>query len=39
MFIITSVSTGFGHHYAHLQENKDRVAAFGVLSGSAECGW
>ena len=21
----TSVSTCFGHHYAHLQENKDRV--------------
>jgi hypothetical protein len=21
----------FGHHYAHLQENKDRVTAFGVL--------
>jgi len=27
----TSVSTCFGHHYAHLQENKDRVTAFGVL--------
>jgi hypothetical protein len=27
----TSVSTRFGHHYAHLQENKDRVTAFGVL--------
>ena len=23
--IITSISTCFGHHYAHLQENKDRV--------------
>jgi len=22
----TSVSTCFGHHYAHLQENKDRVS-------------
>ena len=31
MFIITCVSTCFGHHYAHLQENKDRVTAFGVL--------
>ena len=29
--ILTSVSTCFGHHYAHLQENKDRVTAFGVL--------
>ena len=27
----TSVSTCFGHHYAHLQENEDRVTAFGVL--------
>ena len=27
----TSVSTCFGHHYAHLQENKDRVTVFGVL--------
>jgi len=26
----TSVSTCFGHHYAHLQENKDRVTAYGV---------
>ena len=27
----TSVSKYFGHHYAHLQENKDRATAFGVL--------
>jgi hypothetical protein len=27
----TSVSTCFRHHYAHLQENKDRVTAYGVL--------
>ena len=27
----TSVSTCFGHHYTHLQENKDRVTASGVL--------
>jgi len=27
----TSVSTRFGHRYAHLQENKDRVTAYGVL--------
>jgi hypothetical protein len=27
----TSVSTCFGHHYAHLQQNKDRVTAYGVL--------
>ena len=27
----TSVSTCYGHHYAHLQENKDRVTAYGVL--------
>jgi len=31
MFIITSVSTCFGHHYAHLQEKKGPVTAFGVL--------
>jgi len=28
--LLTSVSTYFGHHYAHLQENKDPVTAFGV---------
>ena len=26
-----SVSTCFGHHYAHLQKNKGPVTAFGVL--------
>jgi len=25
MFIINTVSTCFGHRYANLQENKDRV--------------
>ena len=29
--LLTSVSTCFGHHYAHLKENKDPVTAFGVL--------
>jgi hypothetical protein len=29
--LLTSVSTCFGHHYAHLQENKDRVTEYGVL--------
>ena len=29
--LLTSVSTCFGHHYAHLQENKRLVIAFGVL--------
>ena len=29
--LLTSVSTCFGRHYAHLQENKDRVTAFGAL--------
>ena len=29
--VLTSVSTCFGHHYAHLQKNKDRVTAHGVL--------
>ena len=36
----TSVSTCFGHHYAHLQEIKDRVLLHTVYSaGSAGCGW
>ena len=30
--LLTSVSTCFGHHYAHLQENKGPVTAFGVLN-------
>ena len=29
--LLTSVSTFFGHHYAHIQESKDRVTVFGVL--------
>ena len=29
--LLTSVSTRFGHHYAHLQEKKGPVTAFGVL--------
>jgi hypothetical protein len=29
--LLTSVSTCFDHHYAHLQENKGPVTAFGVL--------
>ena len=29
--LLTSVSTCIGHHYAHLQENKVPVTAFGVL--------
>jgi len=29
--LLTSVSTCFGHHYAHLQENKGPVTTFGVL--------
>ena len=31
MFIINNFSTCFGHHYAHLQENKMYVTACGVL--------
>ena len=31
MFLLTSVSICFGHHYAHLQENKGPDTAFGVL--------
>ena len=29
--LLTSVSTCFGHHYAHLQDNKGPFTAFGVL--------
>jgi len=29
--LLTSVSICFGHHYAHLQESKDRVTAYGLL--------
>jgi hypothetical protein len=29
--LLTSVSTCFGHHYAHLQVNKGPVTAFGVF--------
>ena len=29
--LLTSVSTCFGHHYAHLQENRGPVTAFVVL--------
>ena len=32
--LLTSVSTCFGHHYAHLQENKGPVTTFGVLLAS-----
>ena len=34
-FLSTSVSTCFGHHYAHLQENKDRVCSARTLQRSA----
>jgi len=29
--LLISISTCFGHHYAHLQENEESVTAFGVL--------
>jgi len=29
--LLTFVSPCFGHHYAHFQENKGPVTAFGVL--------
>jgi len=29
--LLTSASTCFGHHYAHLQESKGPVTAFGVF--------
>jgi len=40
MFIINTFSTCFGHHYAHLQENKDRVLLHVVCcAASTGCGW
>ena len=39
MFIINTVSTCFGDHYAHLQENKGRVLLHVVYcASSAGCG-
>ena len=36
----TSVSACSGHHYAHLQENKDRMLLHTVYcADSAGCGW
>jgi hypothetical protein len=29
--LLTSFSTCFGHHYAHLQDTKGPITAFGVL--------
>ena len=38
--LLTSVSTCFGQHYVHLQENKEHVLMHTVYcAGSAECGW
>ena len=35
----TSVSTCFGHHYSHIQENKTVFLHMVYCSGSAGCGW
>ena len=38
--LLITVSKCFGHHYAHLQEKKGPVTAFGVYwSGFVGCGW
>ena len=37
--LLTSVSTCFGHHYVHLQENKGPVTAFGVLLCNNNSRW
>ena len=34
--LLTSVSTCFGHHYAHLQESKGPVTVFGVFCNKRE---
>jgi hypothetical protein len=31
VYLLTSISTCFGYHYAHLQENKEPVIVFGVF--------
>ena len=35
--LFSSVSTCFGHHYAHLQENKGPATAFGVFYVLTSC--
>ena len=38
--ILTTVSTCFGHLYAHHQEKKDHVLLhMGLYAGSVGCGW
>ena len=37
--LLTSVSTCFGHHYAHLQETKSLLLHLVCCSGPAGCGW
>jgi len=34
--LLTSISTCFCHHYAHLQENKEPVTTFGVFCDKRE---
>ena len=36
--LLTSISTCFGHNYAHLQENKEPVTAFGYCTPNAVTG-
>jgi len=35
--LLTSISTCFGHLYAHIQENKESVTALGVLFWFCHC--
>jgi len=39
MFIFNNISTCFGHHYAHLQENKTVLLHVVCCAGSVGCGW
>jgi len=38
-WLLTTVSTRFGHLYAHHQEKRPRVTAYGFFAGSVGCGW
>jgi len=38
-WLLTTVSTCFGHLYVHHQEKIPRVTAYGLFAGSVGCGW
>ena len=38
-WLLTNVSTCFEHLFAHHQEKRPRITAYGVFAGSVGCGW